>query len=180
MPWFDQRAGLTGSFHIRFCACRRSSKYHRRLRPSARTRSLGRASRPSFRGIPWIRANLASPSISDRRRPWRNLMSQGNSHLVSVRILPNDWQSPGKAGRRGSELRSRSRPLHGTEIDRLRHLGTSRRRAKRDVPGPAILRQRRTPELRAAPSRGWRRQRAGHRFGTTSSTRTPAPKLRSE
>src|SRR5262245_14684858 len=40
-------------------------------------------------------------------------------------------------------------------------MGTSRWREKRDVPGSAVLRERRTPQLRAAPSYEWGRQRTG-------------------
>src|SRR6186713_2707234 len=51
-----------------------------------------------------------------------------------------------EACRCGSGLRSRSRPAQRDETDWLRSVGTSRWREKRDVSGPAVLRERGTPE----------------------------------
>src|SRR5436190_3740558 len=58
-----------------------------------------------------------------------------------------------EACRCGSGLRSRSRPAQRDETDWLRSVGTSRWREKRDVSGPAVLRERGTPELRTAATR---------------------------
>src|SRR5678816_2908142 len=52
-----------------------------------------------------------------------------------------------EACRCGGGLRSRSRPAQRDETDWLRSVGTSRWREKRDVSGPAVLRERGTPEL---------------------------------
>src|SRR5712691_13249467 len=66
-----------------------------------------------------------------------------------------------EACRCGSGLRSRCRSAQRTEAARLLHLGTSRWREKRDVPRPAVLRQRSTSELRVAASRTRRAQCTG-------------------
>ena len=67
-------------------------------------------------------------------------MSQGNSALGPYGSFQTRPAIPRESWPSGGDL-SRSRPAHWPEIDRLRHLGTSLRRAKRDVPGPAILRR---------------------------------------
>ena len=54
-----------------------------------------------------------------------------------------------------------SGPLNGLRLIGFACVGTSRRREKRDVSGSAVLRERRTPQLRAAPSHQRGRQRAG-------------------
>ena len=88
-------------------------------------------------------------------------MSKQKTELMSVRILPNTTGNPrGEARRRGSGLRSRCRPVHRPQAHRLRHLGTTCGRAQRHVPGPTVLRQWRTSELRVAASRERGRQRA--------------------
>lgn len=90
-------------------------------------------------------------------------MSKSKGELVvSVSIIPNQQGSPaGKLADAEVMFGAESGPLSGDETGRLRSMGTSRWREKRDVPGPAVLRQRRTPELRTAASRERGRQRAG-------------------
>src|SRR4029078_9421237 len=58
-----------------------------------------------------------------------------------------------EACRRGGGLRSRCRPAQRDETHWLRIVGTSRWREKRDVSGPAVLRERGTPELRTSATR---------------------------
>src|SRR5216683_6703981 len=65
-----------------------------------------------------------------------------------------------EACRCGGDLRKRSRPAQWAEVDWLRCMGTSRWRAKRDVPRPAVLRERGTPELGAVATHEWGAQRA--------------------
>ena len=81
-------------------------------------------------------------------------MSKSTGELVSVKIIPERARrSRREACRCGGGLRSRSRPAQRDETDWLRSVGTSRWREKRDVSGPAVLRERGTPELRTAATR---------------------------
>src|SRR5688572_5664548 len=100
-------------------------------------------------------------SITDPRRAHRRTHVQAEG-TGDVRTDPSEHyeQSPREARRRGSGLRSRRRPVEWAQAHRLRCLGTACGRAQRHVPGPAVLRQRRAPELRAAASREWGGKRA--------------------
>src|SRR5438094_5630909 len=73
-------------------------------------------------------------------------------------------QSPREAGGRRGDLRSRCRTAERPEVDRLLSLGTSRWGKKRDVPLPAVFRERGTPECCAATALQW-----GRRLATSNS-----------
>ena len=109
---------------------------------------------PLFAGVLRTRANQPLPSVSGPRQSWRTTMSKSKGELVSVKIIPERARhSRREACRCGGGLRSRSRPAQRDETDWLRSVGTSRWREKRDVSGPAVLRERGTPELRTAATR---------------------------
>ena len=81
-------------------------------------------------------------------------MSKSNGEVVSVKIIPNEkGNPPGKLADAEVVFDGEAGPLSGLQVNRLRRLGTSRWREKRDVPRPAVLRERRTSEFRAAATR---------------------------
>ena len=83
-------------------------------------------------------------------------MSKQKGELMSVKIIPNEQASPaGKLADAEVVFEAEAGPLQRIEADRLRRVGTSRWREERDVSGPAVLRERGTPELCVAASRQW-------------------------
>ena len=138
-------------------------------------RAPGPCVSPLFAGV-----HIDPREPSRRRRPQalgvlEDTMSKHKGELVSVKIIPNEQGNPpGKLADAEVIFEAEAGPLSGTEADRLRSLGTSRWREKRDVSGPAVLRERGTPELRAAAPLQRGAQRAGGDSGSASSTRTAA------
>ena len=73
-------------------------------------------------------------------------MSKGNGEVMTVTILPNTKSGPqGKLADAEVIFGAASGRLQRAALDRLRGMGTSRWREKRDIPGTAVLRERRTP-----------------------------------
>ena len=76
---------------------------------------------------------------------------------MTVKFFPNDkGNPPGKLA--DAELHFSGGPARRPEARGLRGLGAQERRTQRDVPGAAVLGQRRAPQLRAAAARSSTRQ----------------------
>ena len=88
-------------------------------------------------------------------------MSKQKEQVMSVRILPNTTSNPpGKLADAEVVFEAEAGPLNGLKL--IGFAVWERRAGGRNVTFPArqVLRQRRAPELRAAASREWRRNRA--------------------
>ena len=89
-------------------------------------------------------------------------MPKSTGDNVSVKIIPNEQGTPpGKLAEAEVIFEAEAGPLSGLKLIGFSIWETPRWREARDVPRPAVLRQRRTPELRAAASRQRRQQRTG-------------------
>ncbi len=88
-------------------------------------------------------------------------MSKVTGESVSVKIIPNEQATPaGKLADAEVIFEGEAGPLSGLKLIGFACMGTSRWRAKRDVPRPAVLRERGTPELGAVAAHEWGAQRA--------------------
>ena len=84
------------------------------------------------------------------------MQTNHGSDTITVKITPNDRGNPaGKLADAELHFGGES-PLAGLKLNRLQHLGASRRqRPERHVPGAVVRGERRAPELRApATGRG--------------------------
>ena len=86
--------------------------------------------------------------------------------MVSVKIIPNEkGNPPGKLADAEVIFEPEAGPLSGLKLIGFSVWERRRWREKRDVPCPAVLRERGTPELRAVATRDRGAQRAGSDSG---------------